>query len=221
YQGTLFLDEIGELPFNAQATLLRALQEKTIYRVGGVVGLPIDVRIIAATNADLQKLVEDKLFREDLYYRLNVLPLYIPPLRERIEDIPLLIEHFTHMYNAKYKKSISIEKQDYDLFMNYTWPGNVRELKNLIERVSIISNEDTIPRHVWIRHLSNNEKDFNSLAENKEISLKAAVEEYERNLLLSYMPKYKNSRQFAKLLGTDKTTINRKLQKYNIRKNND
>lgn len=221
YQGTLFLDEIGELPFNAQATLLRALQEKTIYRVGGVVGLPIDVRIIAATNADLQKLVEDKLFREDLYYRLNVLPLYIPPLRERIEDIPLLIEHFTRMYNTKYKKSIRIEKQDYDLFMNYSWPGNVRELKNLIERVSIISNEETISRHLWIRHLSNNEKEFDTLAENTGISLKTAVEEYERNLLLSYMPKYKNSRQFAKLLGTNKTTINRKLQKYNIRKNND
>lgn len=220
-KGTLFLDEVGELPLVAQAALLRALQEKIIYRVGGVKGIPVDARIIAATNADLKHLVDNKMFREDLFYRLNVLPLIIPPLRERKEDIPLLIEHFAKIFGNKYKKNIKIDKQDYDLFINYSWPGNVRELQNLIERVSIIYGEKVIPRYVWIRHLNENQSEADELIIDTEKSLKTSVEEYEHNLILSYMPKYKNSRQFAELLGTDKSTINRKLKKYNIRDNID
>lgn len=216
-KGTLFLDEVGELPLTAQAALLRALQEKIIYRVGGVTGIPTDARIIAATNADLKHLVDNKMFREDLFYRLNVLPLIIPPLKERKEDIPLLIEHFARIFENKYKKNIQIDKQDYDLFINYSWPGNVRELRNLIERVSIIYGEKVIPRYVWIRYLNENQSEADDSIVDTEKSLRASVEEYEHNLILSYMPKYKNSRQFAELLGTDKSTINRKLKKYKIR----
>lgn len=143
--GTLFLDEIGELPFDLQPKLLRAIQESEIEQIGGTQVEKVDIRIIAATNRNLKKEVENKNFREDLYFRLNVFPIVIPPLRDRPEDIPILIEHFVDKFCKKYNKSIKlISKDTKDKLHNYNWPGNIRELENLIERAVILSNNETL-----------------------------------------------------------------------------
>ena len=148
--GTIFLDEVGDMDFILQSKLLRAIEESEIERVGGVKTIKVDVRIVAASNKDLEKAVEDKSFREDLYYRLNVFPVKIPPLRERKEDIPLLVEYFINRYCLELKTSQkSISKYALDILMNYYWKGNVRELENTIERAIILCVGDIIiPEHI-------------------------------------------------------------------------
>ena len=219
--GTLFLDEIEALPLPAQAKLLRVLQEREVCRIGGVLSLPINVKVIAATNANLEQMVKGKKFREDLYYRLNVIPITIPPLRERKEDIPELVRHFNKLYNIKYKMEKKISPKDIDIFLQYEWPGNVRELQNLIERVLITTREERIPRKVWEQLIMLPGTHPEKVVEPKAArlgNLKEAVEEYERFLLEANMKYYKNSRQFAAMLGIEKSTINRKLKKYGIKK---
>lgn len=143
--GTLFLDEIGELPMDLQPKLLRAIQESEIEQIGGTQVQKVDIRIITATNRNLEKDVENRTFREDLYFRINVFPIVIPPLRDRPEDIPILIEHFVDKFCKKYNKSIKlISKDTKDKLYNYNWPGNIRELENLIERSVILSNNETL-----------------------------------------------------------------------------
>jgi len=143
--GTIFLDEVGDMDLILQSKLLRAIEESEIERVGGVKTIKVDVRIIAASNKDLEKAVEDKSFREDLYYRLNVFPIKIPPLKERKEDIPLLVEYFINKYCLELKTSQkSISKDALDILMNYHWKGNVRELENTIERAIILCDGDII-----------------------------------------------------------------------------
>jgi len=148
--GTIFLDEVGDMDLALQSKLLRAIEENEIERVGGVKAIKIDVRIVAASNKDLEKAVEDKIFREDLYYRLNVFPIRIPPLKERREDIPLLVEYFISRYCLEIKTSLkSISKEALDKLVNYHWKGNVRELENTIERAIILCDGDTItPEHI-------------------------------------------------------------------------
>lgn len=143
--GTLFLDEIGDMPISLQAKLLRFLEERKIRRIGGLADIPVDVQIIAATNKALKKLVIEGKFREDLYYRIKVVPINIPPLRERKEDIPILAEHFLKMFNAEFKKNIKgFSPIAMKMIMQYDWPGNIRELKNVIERAMIFEDEDMI-----------------------------------------------------------------------------
>jgi transcriptional regulator with PAS, ATPase and Fis domain len=218
--GTVFLDEVQALPLHAQAKLLRVLQEKEITRVGGHTPLSVDVKIIAASNVDLKAMANCGQFREDLYYRLNVLPLNIPPLRERKEDIGGLIEYFSEKYNEKYKTDKRIDPNDFDLFLRYDWPGNVRELQNLIERVFVITRQKRIERGVWEKHLSGSDADESDHAvapSDLRVDFRREVDEYEKHLLLKYISNYENSRQFGKLLGLDKSTVNRKLGKYQIR----
>jgi transcriptional regulator with GAF, ATPase, and Fis domain len=141
--GTIFLDEIGELPAETQIALLRVLQEREFERVGGSQVIRADVRVIAATNRDLESAIAGGAFRKDLFYRLNVFPIEIPPLRERREDIPTLIEYFVHRYSRKVGKKIeSIEKRTLELLQSYAWPGNIRELQNVIERSVIVCETD-------------------------------------------------------------------------------
>jgi two-component system, NtrC family, response regulator AtoC len=145
--GTVFLDEISDLKLDMQAKLLRALEEKEIKRLGGTKTIRVDVRIIAATNTDLKKAVREKKFREDLYYRLNIVPMYMPPLRERKEDIPLLLSHFLRHYNGVFKKKIrSFTAEALECLTNYEWPGNVRELKNIVERAAALNESCIIDR---------------------------------------------------------------------------
>ena len=145
--GTLFLDEIGELPLFVQAKLLRVLQEKEVTRIGGNSPIPIDVRVIAATNRNLEEMVRNGEFREDLYYRLNILSLQVPPLRERKEDIPLLIEHFMGKISQTQGTSKKLSKAAQTVLLNYNWPGNIRELSNIVERIYYMSDSDTIELH--------------------------------------------------------------------------
>jgi formate hydrogenlyase transcriptional activator len=143
--GTLFLDEVGELPLETQVALLRVLQEREFERVGGCEPVTVDVRVLAATNRNLQDAVSDKTFREDLYYRLNVFPIHMPSLRERVDDIPLLVQYLAERYALKAGKRIkSIEKRTLDLLQSYHWPGNIRELQNVIERAVILCDGEVL-----------------------------------------------------------------------------
>jgi transcriptional regulator with GAF, ATPase, and Fis domain len=143
--GTIFLDEIGELPLETQIALLRVLQEREIQRVGGSQPIHVNVRVLAATNRDLQKAMAAGTFRQDLFYRLNVFPIHIPPLRERTGDIPVLVEYFVDRFARKAGKNIrSIEKRALELLESYSWPGNIRELQNVIERAVIVCDTETL-----------------------------------------------------------------------------
>jgi DNA-binding NtrC family response regulator len=143
--GTLFLDEIGSIPVEMQVKLLRALQESEFERVGGIKTIRVDVRLVAATNSDLKKEIAAGAFREDLYYRLNVVPIRLPPLRERAEDIPLLVKHFLTKFNARLKKNVGgIEAEAEDLLRSYPWQGNIRELENVIERAVLFCDADRV-----------------------------------------------------------------------------
>jgi formate hydrogenlyase transcriptional activator len=143
--GTIFLDEVGEIPLELQAKLLRVLQEQEFERLGSPRTIRVDVRLVAATNRNLARMVEEGRFRSDLFYRLNVFPLLVPPLRERPEDIPLLVRHFTHLHAKEYNKCIAdIAGKTMDALCRYHWPGNVRELANLIERGVILSRGSTL-----------------------------------------------------------------------------
>ncbi len=143
--GTIFLDEIGELPAETQVALLRVLQEREFERVGSNQPISVDVRILAATNRDLRAAVSGRTFRQDLFYRLNVFPIELPPLRERADDIPLLVEYFIEKYAAKGgKKILNIKRRVFDLFRAYEWPGNIRELQNVVERAVLLCDGDTL-----------------------------------------------------------------------------
>jgi len=147
--GTLFLDEIGEMSLGLQSKLLRVLENKRFRRVGGTEEVKVDTRVIAATNTDLKILAEKGKFREDLYYRLIVIPIYVPPLRERVEDIPVLIEHYVAIFSRELRKRVEVSGEAMQLFMSYPWPGNVRELRNLVERIILLeSDEHILPEHL-------------------------------------------------------------------------
>ncbi len=153
--GTIFLDEIGEMDMNLQVKLLRVLEDRRIRRLGGTRNIDIDVRVVAATNRNLKEAIEDKNFREDLYYRLNVFPIHVPPLRDRREDIPPLLDYFLKHFSREFNKRIrEVSREALDLLMRYHWPGNVRELRNVVERICIMNNEpviraEALPREIW------------------------------------------------------------------------
>lgn len=216
--GTILLDEISELPFSLQANLLRVIQNKEIMRVGGEKTIPVDVRIIAATNRDVGQLVANNQFREDLYYRLNVVPVEVPPLRARKEEIPLLAAHFIKLFNKKYDMHKELFPDVIDILMNYDWPGNVRELENVIERLVV-----TIPRDVLTSEdLPNNLKNFMRKDVHPQISvegvlpLKEAVEFVEREIISHAYSRYRATREVARHLGIDPSTVLRKAAKYGI-----
>lgn len=142
--GTILLDEVGDLPITLQPKILRVLQEREFERVGGEKTIKVDVRLIAATSRNLEELISKGKFREDLYYRLNVVPIFLPALRERKEDIPLLIEYFLKRFNEENKKNVSISPEALRALIEYNWPGNVRELENTIERLVVMSSEESI-----------------------------------------------------------------------------
>ncbi|MCK4235502.1 MAG: sigma-54-dependent Fis family transcriptional regulator, partial [Candidatus Krumholzibacteria bacterium] len=143
-KGTLFLDEIGEMSLTIQVKMLRVLEKMSFRKVGGTKDITVSVRIISATNRDLKKAVESKIFREDLYYRLKVIPIVIPPLRERKEDIYLLVKHFLNQFNRQFNKSFNdVDDKAYEIILDYPWPGNIRELKNIIERI-VLLEDDTV-----------------------------------------------------------------------------
>lgn len=210
--GTLFLDEIGDMSIDMQAKILRVLQEKKVERVGGNTTKEIDVRIIAATNQDLVDKIENGQFREDLYYRLNVIPLHLPPLCERQDDIPELCDFFIEKYNDKFGIYIeSIEDEAMSYLKNYTWPGNVRELENVIERIYNFIDTNRIKKE----HLPEN------ILKNNLIepvgNLKRMLDEYEKQIIVQALKTHSNNKsKTAKILGISRATLYHKLDKYGI-----
>jgi len=212
--GTIFLDEIGELSLSVQAKLLRVIQEKEFYRVGGTQPIKANVRIIAATNQDLEKALAEKTFREDLYYRLNVFPIYLPPLRERRSDILLLAEYFLEEFNKEYGKDIHhFSTAAVDMLMQYHWPGNVRELKNCIERAVLICEGEVIESHHFPPTLQTAEIS----GPVSHLSLTREIERLEKEMIIEALKATKgNCSQAAKWLDTTLRVINYKIKKYGI-----
>ncbi len=213
-KGTIFLDEIGDIPLVLQSKLLRVLQEREIERLGGLHPVKVDVRIIAATNKNLDEEVKKGTFREDLYYRLNVVSIRVPPLRERKEDIPLLIDFFLKKYNAKHKKNIKgFTREVRDMLMKYDYPGNVRELENITERAVVLTRGDCISKED-LPAFSDETKDL------LEKNMKGTVETIERNMILDAL----NSSEWvqtkaASILGLSERMLRYKIKKYRIAKN--
>ena len=218
--GTIFLDEIGDMDVSLQAKLLRVLQQKNFERLGGTKPIDIDVRVIAATNMDLNVLIKEKRFREDLFYRLSVFPLTIPPLRERIDDIPELADYFVQKYCREMSKPAKkLSKDALGLLQKYHWPGNVRELENTIERAVILAEgKNVTPDHLAIRLQRTEEIRLREGAGLKEIGAHAQAQA-ERGAILRILKQVRgNKRKAAKVLQIDYTTLFDKLKKYNIDK---
>lgn len=213
--GTIFLDEVGDLPLALQPKILRAIQERSIERIAGTAPFSIDVRIIAATNRDLEKMVHEGKFREDLFYRLNVIPLTIPPLRSRTVDIPLYIEYFLDKFTKTLGKGpLKIDDQLRRWLMNYYWPGNVRQLEHVIEYMVNIAKEEVLT----LQELPVNLMTYQGQS-NVEISLEQQLEDYEKQLLKTYVPLGANlaeKKQAAKRLKISLATLYRKLDKYQL-----
>ncbi|KLU61123.1 limonene hydroxylase [Peptococcaceae bacterium CEB3] len=217
--GTVFLDEITDLPLNLQVKLLHVIQERRIMRVGGAEAIAINVRIIAATNRDIKSLVKEKKFREDLYYRLNVVPVVIPPLRMRKEDIPGLIEHFLAACGKKYELRKRISAQALEYLVAYNWPGNVRELENLTERLVVtVDSPEILPEHLP-DHICRVDGKGEKLLVLDICPLKEAMEELERQLLSKALASFPNTYRMAAALQVNQSTIVRKLHRYGISKN--
>ncbi len=216
--GTLFLDEIGELPLNLQVKLLRALQEREITRVGGIKTIPVDVRIIAATNKDLAEMVRKGTFRDDLFYRLNVVGIKIPPLRHRREDLPPLLYAILQKFNAKYGQDKSLSEPVVERLLRYDWPGNIREVENLIERLVVLVNEKTIQIKHLPDFLQENDLKTKAVTINGIVPLKRAIEEVEAQLIEAALKEHGSTRKVAKVLDVNQSTIVRKISQYKIGK---
>ncbi|MEN6460221.1 MAG: sigma 54-interacting transcriptional regulator [Syntrophomonas sp.] len=212
--GILFLDEIGDMPINLQVKLLRVIQDMEITRVGGVKPIKVDLRLFAGTNRNLHDMASRGEFRQDLYYRLNVVPIFVPSLKERTEDIPVLSKYFLETFNRKYhmKKRLSVDS--IACFMDYEWPGNVRELENLIERLVVTTLDDEINVSnlpLWLQHATNLHEENTGI-----ITLRNAVENAEREVLQSAFSRYKSTYEVAEVLQINQSTVVRKAAKYGI-----
>jgi PAS domain S-box-containing protein len=215
-KGTLLLDEIGEMPLELQSKLLRIIQEKEVIRVGGTKSIKFDIRILAATNCNLFELVKKGKFREDLYYRLNVFPISIPPLRERASDIEMLAKHFLNIYNSKYKKQVVLDYEVFDVFKTYTWPGNIRELRNIIERMVIISDKYR-NIHVSLAMKLLNIHSESTEKSSVELSLKEIVAEVEKETIKKALGEYGSTRKAAVVLKISQSSVVKKAQKLGIK----
>ena len=244
--GTVFLDEIGDMPMTLQVKLLRVLAESEIDRVGGSKPIKINVRVIAATHANLEESIQNGKFREDLFYRLNVIPIDIPPLRERKSDIPLLVNHYLKHFNEQKEKSIeSISDAAMEILCNYQWPGNIRELANFMERMVVLSTDkaltprdlpdkvlNDVPKETWepLVQAERNETPAEFIRKSRNhahyigmpeegVNLKQMVEEFEKELIIEALEKTNGVKnQAATLLGLNRTTLVEKLKKMKIQR---
>lgn len=212
--GTIFLDEISELPLNLQVKLLQVIQERQITPVGGVKPVPVDVRIISATNRDLEELVKSGKFREDLYYRLNVVPITVPPLRDRPEDIIPLINVYLSRFNRDLGENKAISAAALSILVKYPWPGNIRELQNIVERLIITSSTDVIGDEDIFIFIKEGAESNTAIA--NSFSLASALERAEKNILEQALETYKSTRAIARVLNVSQPTIVRKLHKYGL-----
>ncbi len=222
--GSLLLDEIGDMPLSLQAKILRVIEEREFERVGGTKTIKVDIRIIAATNKDLATAVKEQTFREDLYFRINVLPIYLPPLREHSEDIPLLVDHFIRYYNQKLGKPVKRAAEDVlNIFLQYPWPGNVRELENVIQRAIILSTGETITPDLLPPNLHSAPviTDISTLGDDFSIPMperiQAITDKLEERMIRVALKKANYRRQeTADLLGISRKSLHNKMQKYEL-----
>ncbi|MFH1134799.1 MAG: sigma 54-interacting transcriptional regulator [Pseudomonadota bacterium] len=214
--GSIFLDEIGEMPLNLQAKLLRALQVKEIQRIGDPTPIKVDVRIMAATNRNLEDMIAMNLFRQDLFFRLNVVNVVIPPLRERTESILPFIYHFLDKYNRIYGLSRQLDREVPAILLDYDWPGNVRELENLVERLVVVSPGDIITRESLPEKFKSRTGVAPEDQAGDERSLPELVAEVERRALEQARRRHKTTRGMARALGVDQSTVVRKLKKHGL-----
>jgi two-component system response regulator AtoC len=218
HQGTIFMDEIGDMTPATQAKILRLLEQKELERVGGKETLKIDVRVIAATNQDLTQAINEKKFREDLYFRLNVFHIILPPLRDRKEDIPILVDHFIHEANLRLGKEISgISADAMKILLDYQWRGNVRELKNSIERAVALTEADFITSDVIALSFKETEAGSDLNTPETPMSLSNTLEEVERQLIFDALLKTGAVQvEAAKLLGITEKNLWKKIKKHKI-----
>lgn len=214
--GTIFLDEIAEIDYFLQAKLLRVLQEKTIRRIGGIEEIPVDVRVISATNKSLEKEIEEKRFRQDLFYRINVFPLYVFPLRDRKNDIKVLVRVFMEEIQRDYKRNVGITDNAMKLLYEYNWPGNIRELKNTIAFAANMTEDFNIDIEHFPKHMQKNEDEFFL----KRKKLADYVEETEIYAIKKALQKYgytvNGKKKCSEVLGISLATLYNKISKYNI-----
>ncbi|MBN1481863.1 sigma-54-dependent Fis family transcriptional regulator [candidate division KSB1 bacterium] len=220
--GTLLLDEVGDMAAETQAKLLRVLQENEFIRLGSTKSQAFHVRIVSATNKDLQQEIEQGTFRKDLYFRLNVIPIKVPPLRDRPQDIPQLVDHFTALYSLKNgKRAKNFSSEALHLFSNYQWPGNIRELKNTIERLSIMTRGDTIEADDARGVLglpSTPGEDRNRAPYDHQAPLKDILNQFEHQILQDAFDRHEgNVSRMASALQTDRANLHKKLKKYGIK----
>ncbi len=226
HEGTLFLDEVGDMNLLTQAKFLRVLQEREFDRVGGTMSIKVDVRIIAATNKDLAQAIKNKEFREDLYYRLNVVNIFLPPLREKREDIPLLVEHFMKQFNKQFNKDVKhISMEAMELLMKYPWPGNVRELENVLQRAIVLEKGDTLTKEhlpLMIQALDREVKlDLDRVGVSKSLSeaVEDVVADVERQFILKALKKTNwNRTRAAEELKISRKSLHNKMNKYGLMK---
>lgn len=216
-RGTLFFDEIGDMPLALQAKLLRVIEDGIIYRLGGKEPIQINIRYIYATSKNLKELIKSEKFREDLFYRINVMPIFIPPLRERKEDIPALIENFLNIFSEKYsKQNITISSLAYEALLSYDYPGNVRELKHAIERAVLLSSDGVID----VKHLPDEflpVKAFQNDCIVNKITLKECLESFEKNLIIKALQECGGKKiEAAKKLGISRKALWEKMKAYGI-----
>ncbi len=217
--GTLFLDEVATISLEIQAKLLRVIQEREFRRLGGLENIKVDVRIIAATNTDLQAAVRQGTFRDDLYYRLNVIVIKIPPLHERAEDIPLLSEHFIRKYSEEgHGKNLYLDPVAMKVLMDYDWPGNVRELENVIERAAVLSTGDCISADLFPKNIAMPPPEAPARFTSDNIPLKERVGNFEKSIILAALEKTEgNQKKAAQLLSVNTTTLSEKLKRLKIK----
>lgn len=213
--GTILLDEIGEMPIALQPKLLRVLQEKEITRIGGTQPIKLDVRVIAATNQKLHEQVANGKFRQDLFYRLSVIPIKIPSLRARLEDVSLLARHFLQKYNDKYGTNKNIDLSAIEVLQQYDWPGNIRELENVIEQVVILINEPVI-RSAHILKIIDSKKLSSVFSDHTNLTLKEAVERVERQIIEDALRTHGSTHKAARVLGVSQPTVLRKARELGI-----
>ena len=223
HEGTLFLDEVGDIPLSLQPKFLRVLQERKFERVGGNTTRSVDVRIIGATHRDLEQAIRDNTFRDDLYYRLNVVPIFVPSLRERTADIPLLVKHFVQRFNEMHGKSVEFLQDAVEVMVRYGWPGNVRELENCIERVVIMTRETMISAEELHRHMNLFAVPPNPVVTNSvtpvvhDQSLPGNVRAIERERIVAALGRCGGVQaRAARLLGLTPRQIGYKMRKYEI-----
>lgn len=214
--GTIYLDDIDDIPLDLQVKLLRVIEQREIEKVGSSNPIPVDVRVIASTKKDIRKLVDEGKFREDLYYRLNVVPIYLPPLRERKKDIPILFTYFLQKYTGS--DNFKIDKEVNEILLQYKWPGNVRELKNIAERISIISAGGIITKSLFPLEIQMSVLNSETISDIDNPSLNESVERFEKNLIISALLKFNNNiTKSAEFLKTPHSTLRSKIEKYHIK----